>query len=287
MTLYDILEISENASEEVIKVAYKALAKKYHPDVFKGDSKEAEKKMKQINEAFETLSDEHKRRRYDEFLRNKRRDSKAGNNTESQSQEQKNIKREDVIHKKDSKFSKVKKKTAIIFAIVVVALLVIVAGSFFMKNISILDEKESFYGYDAHGNLREYTYNNKTNSFVDPEGNEYPENRKQHPDYYVDISGEVYNLQGYGRCAIVRTLSFENRAPAEYIYEQMKQVNFDEMEIIAIMDYNETVGHVIEPGYYPREVDNWCFDSCRNSGDVAIIETDFGYTICYISAVFD
>ena len=37
MTYYEILEVAETASEEVIRMAYKALAKKYHPDVFKGD----------------------------------------------------------------------------------------------------------------------------------------------------------------------------------------------------------------------------------------------------------
>ena len=52
MNYYEILQVSENASEEVIRMAYKALAKKYHPDVFDGDSKIAEQKMKEINEAY-------------------------------------------------------------------------------------------------------------------------------------------------------------------------------------------------------------------------------------------
>ena len=42
--------MSENASEEVIRMAYKALAKKYHPDVFDGDPKIAEQKMKELND---------------------------------------------------------------------------------------------------------------------------------------------------------------------------------------------------------------------------------------------
>ena len=50
-TWYEILEVSENASPEVIEKAYKVLVKKYHPDLQTGDSKaEAEKKMKQIKE---------------------------------------------------------------------------------------------------------------------------------------------------------------------------------------------------------------------------------------------
>lgn len=62
---YDILEINENASQEVIKVAYKALAKKYHPDGYKGNEVEYEKKMTDINEAYEVLSDDSRRRVYD------------------------------------------------------------------------------------------------------------------------------------------------------------------------------------------------------------------------------
>lgn len=65
-TLYELLEVSENASKEIIEKAYKVLAKKYHPDLQEeGDKQEAEKKMKQINEAYEVLSDEEKRKEYD------------------------------------------------------------------------------------------------------------------------------------------------------------------------------------------------------------------------------
>ena len=47
MTYYEILEVTENASEDVIKMAYIALVKKYHPDVFTGNPQIAEEKMKQ------------------------------------------------------------------------------------------------------------------------------------------------------------------------------------------------------------------------------------------------
>ena len=64
--LYEILEVSQKASKEVIEKAYKVLAKKYHPDLQQGiEKQEAEKKMKEINEAYEILSDEEKRRQYD------------------------------------------------------------------------------------------------------------------------------------------------------------------------------------------------------------------------------
>lgn len=65
---YGILEISEDASQEVIKAVYKALAKKYHPDCYSGDKKYAKKTMTQINEAYEVLSDKQKRAEYDRML---------------------------------------------------------------------------------------------------------------------------------------------------------------------------------------------------------------------------
>lgn len=69
VTLYEVLEVSENASKEVIEKAYKVLAKKYHPDLQTLENKQmAEQKMKQINEAYDILSDDTKRREYDEKL---------------------------------------------------------------------------------------------------------------------------------------------------------------------------------------------------------------------------
>ncbi len=68
-TLYEILEVSENASPEVIEKAYKILVKKYHPDLQPPEEKKnAEDKMKQINEAYDILSNEQKRRAYDNEL---------------------------------------------------------------------------------------------------------------------------------------------------------------------------------------------------------------------------
>lgn len=63
---YEILEVSQNASSEVIEKAYKTLAKKYHPDLQPDETskKESESKMKEINEAYEILSDEEKRKIY-------------------------------------------------------------------------------------------------------------------------------------------------------------------------------------------------------------------------------
>lgn len=63
---YDILGVKKDTSQQDIKKAYRKLAKKYHPDMNK-NNKEAEEKFKEINEAFEVLGDEEKRKKYDTF----------------------------------------------------------------------------------------------------------------------------------------------------------------------------------------------------------------------------
>ncbi|MBN1479734.1 J domain-containing protein [candidate division KSB1 bacterium] len=65
---YDILGVSEDASEGDIKKAYRDLAKKYHPDKHKGD-KAAETRFKEISEAYATLNDPKKRAQYDQMRR--------------------------------------------------------------------------------------------------------------------------------------------------------------------------------------------------------------------------
>lgn len=63
---YEVLGLSKSASEDEIKKAYRKLAKKYHPDLNPND-KSAEAKFKEINEAYEVLSDSDKKARYDQF----------------------------------------------------------------------------------------------------------------------------------------------------------------------------------------------------------------------------
>ena len=64
--LYDTLWVPKTASQDEIKKAYRKQAMKYHPDKNKGDKK-AEKKFKEVNEAYQTLSDSWKRQNYDAF----------------------------------------------------------------------------------------------------------------------------------------------------------------------------------------------------------------------------
>lgn len=79
MNYYEILEITENASHEVIKAAYRALAKKYHPDSYNGAEVERKKNMTLINEAYAVLSDAQKRKEYDLKLK-----SQSSNKSNSQ-----------------------------------------------------------------------------------------------------------------------------------------------------------------------------------------------------------
>lgn len=64
---YKILQVAPDASPEVIQMAYKALAKKYHPDLNPGQEEAAQEKMKDVNEAYEILSDKDKRWQYDQI----------------------------------------------------------------------------------------------------------------------------------------------------------------------------------------------------------------------------
>lgn len=63
---YEVLGVDKGVNDDELKKAYRKAAKKYHPDLHPGDS-EAEKNFKEVNEAYEILSDKQKRARYDQF----------------------------------------------------------------------------------------------------------------------------------------------------------------------------------------------------------------------------
>src|SRR6478672_9800169 len=63
---YDVLGVSKTASADEIRKAHRKLVRQYHPDVNK-DNKQAEEKFKEIQEAYDVLSDEQKRQNYNQF----------------------------------------------------------------------------------------------------------------------------------------------------------------------------------------------------------------------------
>ena len=73
---YDTLGVAQSAELEVIRAAFRALAKKYHPDTFSGEKSIAEEKIREINQAFEILSDPKTRKSHDAEL--KRQNSSSG-----------------------------------------------------------------------------------------------------------------------------------------------------------------------------------------------------------------
>ena len=64
---YEVLGVNKNATDDELKKAYRQMAKKYHPDANPDNKEEAEKKFKEVNEAYEVLSDKQKRQMYDQF----------------------------------------------------------------------------------------------------------------------------------------------------------------------------------------------------------------------------
>jgi molecular chaperone DnaJ len=64
---YEVLGVPKTATEDELKKAYRKLARKYHPDLNPDNKEEAERNIKEVNEAYEVLSDSQKRTQYDQF----------------------------------------------------------------------------------------------------------------------------------------------------------------------------------------------------------------------------
>lgn len=111
LNLYEILEVSEKASKEVIDKAYHVLAKKYHPDLQQGEAKQkAEEKMKQINAAYEILGNDEKRKEYDAKLEAKRLEERQISEQRKQEETQyKQEQKQQTINEEDYEYNNAKK----------------------------------------------------------------------------------------------------------------------------------------------------------------------------------
>ena len=111
LNLYEILEVSEKASKEVIDKAYHVLAKKYHPDLQQGEAKQkAEEKMKQINAAYEILGNDEKRKEYDAKLEAKKLEERQIRGQRQQEEIQyKQEQKQQTINEEDYEYNNAKK----------------------------------------------------------------------------------------------------------------------------------------------------------------------------------
>ena len=89
---YEILEVNKKASQEIIDKAYRVLVKKYHPDLYTGTKKQyAESKIKEINEAYNVLSDHFLKEQYDSELEKEEENKYIKNEENQQYNSNKNI----------------------------------------------------------------------------------------------------------------------------------------------------------------------------------------------------
>lgn len=101
---YEILEVNEHASKEIIEKAYKVLAKKNHPDLYVGElRRNAELRLRDINEAYKILSDDFLREQYDneiqkdkieEYIKERTENKDTRKNTNNKRRNNKDIKKQ-------------------------------------------------------------------------------------------------------------------------------------------------------------------------------------------------
>lgn len=207
MTYYEILEVNEHASKEVIHMAYKALCKKYHPDVFSGDKKFAEEQMKKINAAYDVLSDDVKRKEYDEYLK--------GQKNNKQDNEQIDI------SKKTSKFQIDTKKKVIISIILSILLVAIIVGILLINSVyqnNSNKEKKDETNYSNDNTVENnYTNNDDEQSFA-----EWSDENKEKSDFLDEYI--VFIVEGFD--------------DYYYTYDQMAHVT-QQMEEYEFWAYNK------------------------------------------------
>ena len=286
MTHYDILEVSEKASLEVIKMAYRTLAKKYHPDTFTGDASYSEEKMKRINLAYEILSDSVRRAKYDIFLREQRDQNTNNNNfynshtsqqTTSHSEQKTTCRQYKPPYAQNNTNSNTgytrEKHTGVVWE---------AAKSFFksfllVTFICVVFCAIAFITIDIYQDW-------KASQVPEVVLNAEPTIQKDNNNSTVGTDNQdiTYNV-------CIRTIAFSDSFTAEYVLASWENGDKTEQSMIAIMDqYGSEQGggqlYIIAPGEFVEEIDEWCFSEKRKPGDYAIIENAYGFSLCYFSS---
>lgn len=182
MNYYEILEVSVNASKEVIKNAYRALTKKYHPDSFVGDKNYAQNKMKEINIAYETLIDDEKRLIYDYANNIRINPNTSVEDVDNYVNNEFVDKKEKVVEKNDENSKKL-----IIIGIICIIVLFFVAFGIGSLISNINEEKQENQGNNTYIKYNENNVNNDIEDHkIDDTKNEYNSS-----DYKVDVTTNV------------------------------------------------------------------------------------------------
>lgn len=201
MNYYEILKISKDASDKEIKNAYKKMVKKYHPDLYVADKEFAEKKIKEINEAYNILSNEESRLEYDEYLNDIEQDNvqevvyTTQSNYKNGFTEEANQYNSFLVNNIFDKFENLSKKTKIKIFLVVLMIVFIIFLNNLMKLKNTLEEKK------VDGNLtsiNKNNYSNEQNTIIDDDNinNEFnydQELENQFNEFYKSLMGEYFN----------------------------------------------------------------------------------------------
>lgn len=113
-----------------------------------------------------------------------------------------------------------------------------------------------------------------------------------HTDEYYELQHRVDAMQVDEYQVKILTISVETEAEAQKIYREWLAGAATEKSMASLMDkYGENQGggmlHTVGRGMYVEEIEEWCFNGSRETGDVGIIENDYGYSICYFCGVVE
>ncbi|CAN5195212.1 hypothetical protein BH09BAC2_BH09BAC2_19020 [soil metagenome] len=133
---YQILEVTSAATFAEIKASYRRLAKLYHPDKNNGNELQ-EEKFKELNEAYAVLSDEHRRKRYDEYFSDLDFEEMERIRTEYiKSKQQAYDKKKKILKKQQEEAERNNKKGYVIVAVVMIFVSLMIGYSLHLRNIS-------------------------------------------------------------------------------------------------------------------------------------------------------